>query len=188
MSIPTQITFRGMDPSDWIHEQVQREARKLARFDPQIVKCRVVVQAPNHRRRQGRLYKVSINLENPGQNVTVSRSPLANHVHEDVKVAIRDAFAAATRRLEDNVRERRRDVKDHALQPHGRVTRLIAEENYGFIETTDGEEVYFHANSVADSGFAALRVGSKVRFALEQGEKGLQASVVKPIGKHPPGP
>lgn len=114
MSIPTQITFRGMDPSDWIHEQIQKEADKLARFDSRIVKCRVTVEAPNHRHRQGRLYQVSINLENPGQNVTVSSSSSANHAHEDVKIAIRDAFAAATRCLEDNVRERRRDVKDHA--------------------------------------------------------------------------
>lgn len=183
MPVPTQITFRGLDSSDWIRERIQEEADKLGRFDQRIVRCRVVVQAPNQRHRQGRLYKVSINIEIPGQDVRIGRSPPANHAHEDVKVAIRDAFAAATRRLEDSVRERRHDVKNHTPpEPHGRVSRLIAEENYGFIETPDGDEVYFHANSVANHGFAALRVGSKVRFAAEQGEKGRQASIVKPIG------
>lgn len=188
MSIPTQITFRGMDSSDWIRDRIQEQADKLARFHDGIVRCRVVVQAPNHRQRQGRLYQVAINLEIPGRDVAVTRGSPENHAHEDINVAIHDAFAAATRRLEDMVRERRHDVKIHEAEPHGRVTRLIAEEAYGFIETPSGDEIYFHANSVANGGFAKLRVGSEVRFVATQGEKGLQATVVKPVGKHHPVP
>lgn len=188
MPIPTQITFRGLDPSDWIRANIQEHADRLERFHHGIINCRVVIDAPHHRHHKGRLYQVAINIEIPGHNIAVNRESPEDHAHEDVTVAIRDAFAAATRRLEDTVRERRSDVKTHEVEPHGRVTRLIAEEGYGFIETANGDEVYFHSNSVANKGFEKLTVGSEVRFVPEQGDKGLQASVVKPIGKHHPVP
>lgn len=188
MSMPTQITFRGLDSSDWIRADIQEHADRLARFQSDIINCRVVIDARNHRHHKGRLYQVAITLDVPGDNVVVTHESPEDHAHEDLKVAIRDAFAAATRRLEDGVRLRRRDVKTHQAEPHGRVSRLIAEEDYGFIETASGDEVYFHSNSVANKQFDKLRVGSEVRFVPEQGDKGLQATTVKPIGKHHPVP
>lgn len=184
MSIPTQITFRGIQSSDWIRERIQEQADKLVRFHRGIMKCRVVVHAPHHHHHKGQLYHLTINIEIPGYDVAVNREAAENHAHEDINVAINDAFAAATRRLEDTLRKRRRDVKAHEVEPHGRVTRLIAEEGYGFIETTNGDEVYFHSNSVANGDFDKLRVGSEVRFVPEQGENGIQATVVKLLGKH----
>jgi cold shock CspA family protein len=32
----------------------------------------------------------------------------------------------------------------------GRVAKLFSEPGYGFIETPEGRQVYFHANSVLD--------------------------------------
>jgi cold shock CspA family protein len=79
-------------------------------------------------------------------------------------VAIRDAFAAAQRQIEDCVREMRGQVKPHEAEDHGRVKKLIAGEDFGFIETADGREVYLHGDSVLDDAFDALRIGSEVRF------------------------
>ena len=188
MAIPTQITFRGLDSSDWISANIQEHADRLERFHHGIINCRVAIDAPNHKHHKGHLYKVTINIEIPGNDIAVSHESPQDHAHENITVAIRDAFAAATRRLEDMVRERRRDVKTHEVEPHGRVTRLIAEEGYGFIETASGDEVYFHSNSVANKQFDKLTLGSEVRFVPELGDKGLQATVVKPIGKHHPVP
>ena len=72
------------------------------------------------------------------------------------------------------------------LQQDGRISNLIAEKDYGFIVAGDGTEVYFHRNAVAHEGFDKLAVGDEVRFAMHpgEGEKGLQASGVVPIGKH----
>ncbi|MCK4467404.1 MAG: cold shock domain-containing protein, partial [Desulfobacterales bacterium] len=50
---------------------------------------------------------------------------------------------------------------------------------YGFLTTPDGREFYFHKNSVLDDKFKVLKVGMKVRFVEELGEKGAQASTVK---------
>ncbi len=62
---------------------------------------------------------------------------------------------------------------------HGHVAKFVAGEGYGFIETADGREVYFHRNSVLDDAFEHLTVGSEVRFVEEMGEKGPQASTVR---------
>lgn len=60
----------------------------------------------------------------------------------------------------------------------GRVHRLFID--YGFIQTVDGTEIYFHRNSVAHRAFRRLKGGSRVRYTVEEGEKGPQASVVHP--------
>ena len=112
----------------------------------------------------------------------MKRAPPQNKRNEDVYVAVRDAFKIAQRQLQDYVRERRGDVKHHEDPPHGRILRLF--EDYGFIATPDGREVYFHRNSLLGESFDKLEVGTEVRFAEERGEKGPQASTVKLIGKH----
>jgi cold shock CspA family protein len=74
-------------------------------------------------------------------------------------------------------------VKAHEGQPTGTVVRLDELGEFGFLETSDGREIYFHRNSVLD-GFEHLSVGSRVSFAEEMGEKGPQASTVRLLGKH----
>jgi cold shock CspA family protein len=96
--------------------------------------------------------------------------------HEHVAVAIKDAFSAAQRQIEDAVREMRCQVKPHEPQDHGRASKFLAGDDYGFIETADGREVYFHRNSVLENKFDRLTVGSEVRFVEEIGEKSPQAT------------
>ena len=66
------------------------------------------------------------------------------------------------------------------------MTKFLAGEDCGFIETADGREIYFHRNAVLDGAFDRLSVGSEVRFIEEQGDKGAQASTVRLVGKHHP--
>ncbi|MBI2902200.1 MAG: cold shock domain-containing protein [Candidatus Methylomirabilis oxyfera] len=73
--------------------------------------------------------------------------------------------------------------QDHEASPRARVGKLFSEEGYGFLETPDGREIYFHRNSVKDSGFDRLEIGTAVRFAEELGEQGPQASAVMIAGK-----
>ena len=99
-------------------------------------------------------------------------------------IAIKDAFSSAQRQVEDAVRQMRGQVKPHEVEDHGHVPKFAAGDDYGFIETADGREVYFHRNSVLDNGFNYLTIGSEVHFVEEIGEKGPQASTVHEIGKH----
>ena len=180
MKIPIQVSFSNMTPSDAVRARVEELAGKLDRFHERIMSCRVVVRAPNRRQRKGRLYHVSIDLTLPGHEIVINRDPPQHQAHEDIYVALRDAFEAAVRQIEDVAREQRGDVKSHEEEPHGRITRLFPDRSYGFIEDEELGEIYFHANSVADDGFASLKVGTKVRYRAERGEKGLQATIVKP--------
>jgi cold shock CspA family protein len=139
---------------------------------------------PHHHSGSGQLYSVRIALNVPGKDIHVGHTGPQNHAHEDVNVAIRDAFDAAIRLLEDHVRTMRGDVKTHIAPTHGKVARLL--DGYGFIETSAGEDIYFHRNSVTGGGFDKLEPGSEVRVVIaeKEGEHGPQASAVTPIGKH----
>ena len=59
----------------------------------------------------------------------------------------------------------------------------LAERDYAFLETDEGEEVYVHRNAVVDGGFDRLKVGNRVRYVVdpEEGEKGAQAGTVIPF-------
>jgi cold shock CspA family protein len=110
-----------------------------------------------------------------------SHEPSKHGAREDLYVAIRDAFNAAARKLQDHARRKRGKVKLHEPAAVARVIRLFPIEDYGFLQTPDGREVYFHKNSVLARGFDRLEVGTEVFFAEEPGEKGPQASTVRVI-------
>ena len=184
MQTPLQISFHGMEPSPAIEARIREKAAKLEHFSDRIVGCRVVVEAPHHHHRRGNLYNVRIDLSMPGKDVYVGHSGRLNHAHEDVNVAIRDAFNAATRQVEDHTRRMRGAVKAHDAPAHGKISQLL--DDYGFVVMPDGQEVYFHKNSVVDTDFYKLEIGHEVRLVIAEGEgaKGSQASAIIPIGKH----
>lgn len=186
MRLPLQVTFRDMEASEAMEQNVREKAEKLNQFYDQIMSCRVVVEAQHRQHNKGNLYHVRIDLTVPDDELVVSREPAENHAHEDAYVAIRDAFKAARRQLESYAAKRRRDVKTHEVPPHGVVSAMFPTEDYGRIATADGRDIYFHRNSVLNGDFEHLAVGTEVRFAEEVGEQGPQASTVKVVGKHHP--
>lgn len=186
MEEPLEISFRNVDHSSALEAAIRERAEGLERFFDRIVGCRVVVEAKQRRHHKGNLYALRIDLHLPGHEIVVNRTGPKQHAHEDVYVALRDAFNAAARQLEDHARKVRGDVKTHEAPLHGRVLQLFPEDGYGFVETADGREIYFHKNSVVGEGFDALEVGREVRLVIAYGEsaKGPQASTVTPSGKH----
>lgn len=178
MQNPLRVTFRGMPSSEAIEADIREKADKLEVFFPRITGCHVIVEAPHQHHHQGKIYHIRIDMTVPGSEIVVRRDPGEHHAHEDVYVAIRDAFDAAKRKLEDHVQRLRRNVKAHEATPTARVGKLFPYEGYGFLETEDGREIYFHKNSVLNDAFDRLEEGSKVHFTEEMGEKGPQASTV----------
>ena len=75
-------------------------------------------------------------------------------------------------------------VKHHEGPPIGTVVQLDPLGEFGLLESTDGQEIYFHRNSVLNGGYSRLTIGSHVTYEEEMGEKGPQASTVKLMGKH----
>ena len=117
-----------------------------------------------------------------GADINVSHDPGVGERHDDMKVAIHDAFRAAHRQLEDMLRKQHGRVKTHEVAPHGVIKSLF--QDHGFIAAPDDREVYFHRNSVAAGGFDGLSVGERVSFSEETGDKGEQAIFVRPLRNH----
>ncbi|HVK67938.1 MAG TPA: HPF/RaiA family ribosome-associated protein [Polyangium sp.] len=183
MKLPLQITFRDMPPSESVAREVREKAEKLDEVYEGILSCRVAIESESRRRHQGNVYRVRIDMTVPGEEVVFGREASEHHPHEDVYVAVRDAFDGARRLLQEYGARQRGDVKTHVGPPHGRVARIFPESGYGFLEAADGYDVYFHKNSVLNNGFTRLAVGTEVRYEEELGEKGPQASTVAIVGK-----
>jgi cold shock CspA family protein/ribosome-associated translation inhibitor RaiA len=178
MELPLQITSHDFALSPGIEAEIREHADRLDAYYNRIMRCRVVVEAPVGHHHRGGPFNVRLDLTVPRGELVVNRQ-----ADEDLLVAIRDAFDAMRRQLEDYVREHRGDVKVHEPVPFGRVAKLFSQEGYGFIETADQREIYFHRHSVLDPGFNELHIGTEVRFVEEQGEKGPQASTVSFPGR-----
>ncbi len=108
MQTPLQITVRNIEHSDALETRIRDKAQKLEEFCKHIMSCRVVVEAPHKHHHQGKQFNVRIDIGVPGNEIVVNH----DH-HEDVYVALRDAFNAAKRQLEDYARKIRGDVKTH---------------------------------------------------------------------------
>jgi ribosomal subunit interface protein len=109
-----QIHFHGTDSSAAVEDAVRRKLQHLERFSDEIVSCRVGVELLQRHSQQGRPFGISIALTIPGRELVVSAVQ-----HEDVYVAIRDAFDAMGRQLEEAARQRRGEVKRHAQAAGG---------------------------------------------------------------------
>jgi ribosomal subunit interface protein len=185
MQRPLEIRFRQMDSSPAIEARIREKAAELERFSDRITGCRVVVEKEHRHRHKGNLFRVRVEIGAPGKELAVTHTGPRDHAHEDVYVAIRDAFRAAVRQLEDHVRERGGKVKVHEVPLHGTVRMVDREGGFGFVETAQGE-VYFHRNSVVEGEFADIEPGCRVRLEVAEREsaEGWQATTVRLIGKH----
>lgn len=200
MNIPLQVTFRNMKHSEAVDAYIREEVAKLEEFFDQIIGCHVVVEIPHQHHDRGNPFHIRINLEVPGSDLVVNQQPNL-HGHgvdvgaerlfkelelegrlKDAYVALSDAFKTARRQLQDYVRRHRDEVKIHQETPEARVVRLFNKEGYGFLQTLDGREIYFHRHSVLNDGFDQLDIGTMVLYAEEHGEMGPQASTVKMAG------
>jgi cold shock CspA family protein len=173
-----------MEPTEAIEAIVRQKAARLDSFASRIMSCRVVIEPAGKHRLHGNLYAVHLDIKLPGGEIAITREPSKHVKYKNLTLAIRDAFDSARRKLEDFVREERGTVKEHKPATHGRVGKLFPEEGYGFLQTPDGREIYFHRNSVLDEGFGRLQIGTEVTFAEEEGAKGPQATTVRRVGRH----
>ena len=178
MQIPMQITLRNVDQSEALEAHIREKAKKLESFFEHIISCRVVVELPHNHKHQGKAFNVRLDIGVPGREIVVNRDR-----HEDVYVALRDAFDAARRQLEDYLRRMRGETKTHQQEYVGEVVRLFQDDGCGFIRRANGDELYFHSDNVVSPAFTQLSVGDEVKFVEELAAEGPQAKRVS-VGRH----
>lgn len=119
MTFPIQVSFQQMEPSPALRERIRELAARLERFSPSILRCRVRVERPAQHKQQGGLHDIRIDIAVPDDEIVVRHSRADDHAHENAYVALRDAFNAARRQLENYERKRRGEIKrrDGIAQP-----------------------------------------------------------------------
>lgn len=185
MEIPLELTFRGLDRTEEREELIRQKVAKLEQVCDTITRCRVVVEQAQESQQTGAPLHLHITVRVPHHNeVLISQKMDADEAADPFGRLVRDAFQATQRKLQEITERQRGEVKPTASPDElGMVIKLFAERDYGFLETMDRREVFFHRNSVLNNDFDRLAVGTGVRFVEEEGEKGPQASSVLIVDK-----
>ena len=63
----------------------------------------------------------------------------------------------------------------------GTVKWFSNEKGYGFIERESGDDLFVHFSEISMDGYKTLVQGQRVEFEVAEGDKGLQASTVRPL-------
>lgn len=173
MDVPLEIRFHNLDVSESLETAIRERVARLEKRYGRLTSCRVGVEAPHRQHRKGNVYEVHVELGVPGGTLSVSREPhgaRSKYVHHDVYKALRDAFDAAERQIQDYKTRQRGEVKPHPETLVGRVAQTA--DDHGFLNTATGTTLYFHRNSLMDGGFEALRPGDTVRYVEDVGDSG----------------
>jgi ribosomal subunit interface protein len=186
MKVPLEVSYRNVTKTEWIENILDRQLKRLERYAPDIISCRVALEKDHRHHRQGNPFYVRIEVSLPGKKrLTTTSEPIyvrEESQHELGKV-IRDAVGAMEKRLKKTESKKRHEVKTHS-EPRAFVVKLFTDLGYGFLKSTDtDEEIYFHQNSVLHGHFDRLALGTEVRCDVEMGDEGLQASSVQIVDK-----
>ncbi len=128
-----QVVFHNIDQTDAINEAVRKRIDKLERFCDQIITGRVVLDSPHNNHHKGKVYSVGVEIHTPNLEVRVNQDQHDNHAHEDLYVAIRDAFNVAERQL-------RSVDKNHRAAPLPLEAEMGELEEDTLLETMDASD------------------------------------------------
>jgi cold shock CspA family protein/ribosome-associated translation inhibitor RaiA len=187
MQVTPQVIFHDVPHTGWVEQYVGERLKKLDRCAAGITSCRVKLSREQSSRHKGNRYSVMVEVRVPPQHDLAAKKQLdIRNMNVQLPALIRQTFGALERQLKKTASLRRGDAKAHDAEPHGMVEKLLdgAGEGYGFIRSVgDDRQYYFHRNSVLHGAYAQLAVGTEVRFSVEDGEEGPQASSVQIVGK-----
>ena len=138
-----QIVYHNIDQTEAISEAVQKRIDKLERYCEHIINGRVVLDSPHNNHHKGKVYSVTLEIHTPELEVRVNQDQHDNHAHEDLYVAIRDAFNAAERQFKSI------DKKHRATPLHQEIEAMALDANQAEKEVKDEEEDMEEINSEA---------------------------------------
>lgn len=124
-----KITSRDIPLSESMYAAVEEQIQLLQRFFGRILHCEVVLSRPHLHHKKNRFHHVQIRLKTPHKNIIVDREPEKNDRHISFRLALQDAFQAAQRRLEDEVKRVRQMIR-HRQKVSQAVPVIAEEENF----------------------------------------------------------
>ncbi len=108
------INTQHFDLTANVETAIRDRAERLEKFHPNLIHCIVTVEGPSEHHQHGGTYDVRLEIRLPGPAIVINRQP-----NEDLGIALRDAFEAAKRRIEDH-NEKLRGPRGHERR-HGSV-------------------------------------------------------------------
>jgi cold shock CspA family protein/ribosome-associated translation inhibitor RaiA len=175
--LPQDVHIEGRNLAilpDWRDKIEEELARLQKHYHDPFLHARVAIIGTAHHRLG--TFEIHLVVSIPGDTITIVRQG------EMVMPLMVEAFDVLDRRLAEHSQIVQQQVKAHGeVVQYGRVARLFPDEDYGFIESDEGLEVYFHAHAVKKGKFSHLRPGTQVKFAQEAGDQGPQAIWVQPL-------
>ena len=183
MEVPLELAFKDVERTDVLDQLIEEKLEKLEKACDYIVSCRLTLEKLQRHQHRARL----VVRVPPGHEIVAKRESNAGDTEEQLAAVLTDVFESARQQLLDLVDRQHGTVKRHPeREVLAVVARLFREDGYGFLRTTDGTEVYFHRNSVLHDEFDRLELGAGVRYEVEEGEKGPQATTVELIEMRSP--
>jgi cold shock CspA family protein/ribosome-associated translation inhibitor RaiA len=179
MQIEPIIAYHNIDHSPAVENLVHRRIKMLERRNDRLAGCEVTMEAPQRKKRHGRVFSVRLNLRLPGPDLSISREIAQGSAQDDLILAVNRAFTAAEKALKK--RKKTMDgveVKHHPPVLHGEIDELEPELGYGWVRADDGRRVYFQRDSLTSDDWERLDKGTRLRFREMEGEKGAYAASV----------
>ncbi|MFA5038607.1 MAG: HPF/RaiA family ribosome-associated protein [Candidatus Omnitrophota bacterium] len=181
-----EITFRGVEHTQELEDEIQRNLEKLERVCDHIISCHLVIEKRQRIEARGNPYRVRLAVSvPPGHQIVVIRGQKQpSESHQPLPVIVHHVFESVVKRLRKLSELQNREVKRHPEQEvNGVVEKIYRKDGYGFIRTDDDSQVYFHRNAVLHNKFDRLNRGDGVHFLAEEGDQGPQATTVRIIEK-----
>ena len=173
-----KIEAKNLDLRKSWQEKIEEERNKLLRhYAGLVLHLRVTIEATPGYKEGG--FEVRLVATVPNDTVAVKRWG------ENVRSLLVDAFDVLGAQLKEIVKKKQnhKTVKVQGATIDGRlngiIRKIFPDDSYGFIITDDKLDVFFHANALKDVSITDLAEGDEVLFAVEDGDRGPQATWVK---------
>lgn len=179
MQIEPIISYQNLDHSPAVEELVHTRIKALEKRYERITGCEVTLDAPQKKKRHGRVFRVRLYLRLPGPDLSFSRAVSQGSAQDDLMLAVNRAFSAA----EKAVKKRKKvrvgiEVKHHPPVLHGEIIELEPELGHGWVRADNGHRIYFQRDSMTSNDWNRLKTGKRLRFRALEGEKGPYATAV----------
>ena len=115
MTTQVEVHFHGIEKSEAVEQRVREKVAKLKKHFTQMTSCRVAVEVPQRTADRPKVYQIKIEIGVPRRApVIVSHERTGSHASEDLPLAIREAFEAASAQGGRNVSQDRPAQQDRA--------------------------------------------------------------------------
>lgn len=156
--------------------EIERRMADLQLGHEDLTHGRVTLTKNRHHKKALNVAEALVVVTLPGRHTITARRE-----EKTFEEAIRAAFFA----VETELRKSRDKRASHEIRVppvllRGVICKLFPQEGYGFILQEGGGEVYFHHNALHGLKFEQLEDGMEVALNVESGEKGPQATTVRP--------